>query len=39
MFYKQREGIPCPLNSIIKVSSLLRQGYIEYWCYAIDTQP
>ena len=39
MFYMQREEIPCPLNSIMKASELLCQGYIRYWCYAIDTQP
>jgi len=39
MFYVQREEIPCALNSVMKASELLRQGYIGYWCYAIDTQP
>ena len=39
MSYEQREEIPYPLNSIMKASELLRQGYIGYWCYAINTQP
>ena len=39
MFYRQREEIPCPLNSVIKANELLCQGYIGYWCHAIDTQP
>jgi len=39
MFYGPREEKPCPLNSTIKASELLCQGYIWYWCYAIDTQP
>jgi len=38
MFYGQREEIPCPLNSVMKASVLLYQGYIRYWCYAINTQ-
>jgi len=39
MFYGQRKEIPCPLNSVMKASELLYQGYIKYWYYAIDTQP
>ena len=39
MFYVQREEIPCSLNSVMKASDLLCQGYIGYWCCAIDTQP
>ena len=30
---------PCPLNSVMKASKLLCQGYIEYWSYGVDTQP
>ena len=37
MFYEQREEIPYPLNCVMKVIELLCQGYIGYWCYAIDT--
>ena len=39
MFYSQREEKPCPLNSVMKPSELLRQGYIVHWCYAINNQP
>ena len=34
----QRMEIPYPLNSVIKASELLCQGYTGCWCYAIDTQ-
>jgi len=27
------------LNSVMKPSELLRQGYIVHWCYAINIQP
>ena len=37
-FYRQREEKYCPLISTVKVSKLLRQGCIGYWCYTIDTQ-
>ena len=37
-FYGQREGKSYPLISAMKVSKLLCQGCIGYWCYAIDTQ-
>ena len=39
IFYVKREEIPCPLNSGMKASALLGQGYIRCWCYAFDTQP
>ena len=38
MFYGAGEEIPCPLNSVMKASDLLCQGYIGYWCCPIDTQ-
>ena len=34
----QREEKPCPVISATKARKLLYQGYIEQWCYAIDTQ-
>jgi len=37
-FYGQREEKSCPLISAMKVSNLLCQGCIGYWCYDIDTQ-
>jgi len=37
-FYEQREAKSRSLISIMKVSKLLCQGCIGYWCYAIDTQ-
>ena len=37
-FYVQMEGKPCLLISAVKVSKLLHQKYIGYWCYAISTQ-
>ena len=36
-FYGQREANPCPLISTMKVSKLLSQGCIGYWCYAVST--
>jgi len=39
MFYGQREGKPCPLNSFMKTNELLCQGYIMYWCCASNIQP
>ena len=39
MFYGQREEKPCPLNSFMKTSEFLCQGYILYWCYASNIQP
>ena len=39
MFYRQREEMPCALNSVMKTSDLLCQGYIKYWCCVVDTQP
>ena len=38
MIYGQREEKHYPLNSVMKASELLCQGYIGYWCYAINTQ-
>jgi len=37
-FYGQREEKSYPLISAMKVSKLLCQGYMGYWCYAIETQ-
>ena len=40
MFYGQREEKKLgPLNSVMKPSELLCQGYIVHWCYAINIQP
>jgi len=38
MFYGQREKKSCPLNSVMKPSGLLCQGYIVHWCYAINIE-
>ena len=37
-FYRQKEERSCPLISAMKVIKLLSQGYIRYWCHAINTQ-
>jgi len=37
-FYGQREEKSHLLISAMKASKLLCQGYMGYWCYAIDTQ-
>jgi len=37
-FYGQREEKSSPLISVMKVSKLLCQVCISYWCYAINTQ-
>ena len=39
MFYSQREEKSCPLDSVMKPSELLCQGYIVHWCSAINIQP
>ena len=38
MFYGQRKEKPYPLNSVMKLSELLCQGYIVHWCYAVNIQ-
>ena len=38
LFYGQEEEKPYLLISAIKASKLLRQGFMEYWSYAIDTK-
>jgi len=35
-FYGQREEKPCSLISTMKMSKLLCQECIRYWCYAMD---
>jgi len=37
-FYGQREEKPCPLISVMNLSKILCQGYIDYWCQGIDIQ-
>ena len=39
MFHGHRKEKPCPLNSVMETSELLRQGYVVYWCYAINIHP
>ena len=39
MFHGHRKEKPCPLNSVMETSELLCQGYLVYWCYAINIHP
>jgi len=39
MLHDHRKEKPCPLNSVMETSELLCQGYVVYWCYAINIHP
>ena len=39
MFHGHRKEKPCLLNSVMETSEPLYQGYVVYWCYAIDILP